>query len=144
MHTLRSRIRLTWLGILLVLMPLIAPTISHAIVRAAVLQGGDGIVALSLLESSVCSPVTAQAADEGSPAEPVRHAQAACDYCSLHPGLATGPAWVDVTVHAPEDGPLALAFEPLERAQPRLSAHGARAPPARVWLADPARPSDVA
>lgn len=129
MHTLRTRTRLVWLGILLVLMPLIAPTVSHALSRQATLWGADAVLALSMLESSVCRVDATTVRDPDSPGQPARHAQAACDYCSLHMGLGIGAAAPTAMGPLPAEGRAQRPIATRERAQTRLAAHGARAPP---------------
>ena len=123
MHTLRTRTRLVWLGILLVLMPLIAPTVSHALSRQATLWGADAVLALSMLESSVCRVDATTVRDPDSPGQPARHAQAACDYCSLHMGLGIGAAAPTEMGPLPAEG-RAAEIESSSYREGRRTAHG--------------------
>ncbi|MGY0194789.1 DUF2946 family protein [Leptothrix sp. BB-4] len=139
MTSLRTRAHLAWLGILLVLMPLIAPSISHALLRA---QDGATPVGWSM---GWCSPATTDAgpadaavdvtadanvnADRQAPAGPA-HLASACDYCgwpvgtSPLPGLAADLLTPALTRHGSP-----LAPDTPSPARPRATAHGARAPP---------------
>ncbi|RZS56619.1 DUF2946 family protein [Sphaerotilus mobilis] len=137
MHFLRTRTHIVWLGILLVLMPLMAPAISHAVVRA---QGGDAAVAawiVGLDDRGWCSPqgsaqvsgddAGVEAADEA----PAAHRAAACDYCSWPAGLSAVPmlpAGLLDPALLPDAAPRHTGRA--TQAHPWPSAHGARAPPA--------------
>ncbi|MDP4299452.1 DUF2946 family protein [Leptothrix discophora] len=141
MTTPRTRAHLAWLGILLVLMPLLAPAISHAIVRA---QGGDARHAAwvaGLDARGWCSPpaadtvaAEARATDIAAPADvPAPHLAAACDYCGWPLGLAAVAAlpsvWSAATL--PTDA-LQVGVDRRAPAAPRSAAHGARAPPSPI------------
>ncbi len=131
MTSLRTRAHLAWLGILLVLMPLIAPSISHALLRA---QDGLPLVGWSM---GWCSPATSDAvpaeaavdADRQAPVGPA-HLASACDYCGWPAGTSpvpSLPADLPAPVLTRHGSP--LAPDTLAPARPRAAAHGARAPP---------------
>jgi hypothetical protein len=131
MSSLRTRAHLAWLGILLVLMPLIAPTISHALVRA---QGGDArhVAWIASLDTTGwCSPQGLSAPSE-TPSDdaPPSHHAAACDYCGWPLGLAAVPT-LSTELPPPQGLAVGLPTWPEADAPTALppSAHRARAPP---------------
>jgi hypothetical protein len=146
MKSLRIRAHLAWLGILLILMPLIAPSISHAVLRA---QDQSTPVGWSL---GWCSPVTSAATgpsiatladgarhgdlallpgDAGldAPVAPA-HLASACDYCGWPMGSS---AMLSLPAGLATDSPLRHGLQARadipSPARPQDGAHGVRAPP---------------
>lgn len=131
MTSLRTRAHLAWLGILLILLPLIAPSISHAVLRA---QGDTPLIGWSV---GWCSPSTSEAgpadagvdADRQAPVGPV-HLASACDYCGWPVGTTPVPSLpADLPAPALTRHGSPIGSDSPAPARPRAASHGARAPP---------------
>jgi hypothetical protein len=141
MPSLRRRAHLAWLGILLVLMPLIAPAISHAVQRAHAVPTVDigwnvGWCSPQAQASAFDATATAATTDE-APATAF-HLPAACDYCGWPATMGAIP--VIAQMDPPPELVALPATSPRDTpapASPWRDAHGARAPPVLNDTIDP-------